>query len=162
MGDFGPAEKVKADDIAAVFREEIRADVEALKAKGVHPTLVGFLGTGDVSAKKYSEWTMKACEADGIKFEVREVSPVFLMIPYILKRRGHRRRGDAARFDETRFRQTRAAQHLLANVSMRLCMRSAVVSSSSFLSPRRCAALSGPDSEGGSEAGREGRRERIN
>ena len=74
MGDFGPAEKVKADDIAAVFRSEIRADVEALKAQGVHPTLVGFLGTGDVSAKKYSEWTMKACEADGIKFEVREVS----------------------------------------------------------------------------------------
>ena len=73
MGDYGPAEKIKADDIAAVFRSEIRADVEALKAQGVHPTLVGFLGTGDVSAKKYSEWTMKACEADGIKFEVREV-----------------------------------------------------------------------------------------
>ena len=69
----GPAEKIKADDIAAVFREEIRADIQALKAKGVHPTLVGFLGTGDVAAKKYSEWTMKACEADGIKFEVREV-----------------------------------------------------------------------------------------
>lgn len=73
MSDYGPAEKIKADDIAAVFRSEIRADVEALKAQGVHPTLVGFLGTGDVSAKKYSEWTMKACEADGIKFEVREV-----------------------------------------------------------------------------------------
>lgn len=56
-----------------MFREEIRADVESLKAKGIHPTLVGFLGTGDVSAKKYSEWTMKACEADGIRFEVREV-----------------------------------------------------------------------------------------
>ena len=72
MGE--PAAKIKADDIAAVFREEIRADVESLKAKGIHPTLVGFLGTGDVSAKKYSEWTMKACEADGIRFEVREVS----------------------------------------------------------------------------------------
>jgi len=73
MAEFGPAEKIKADDIATVFRSEIRADVEALKAKGITPTLVGFLGTGDVSAKKYSEWTSKACEADGIKFEVREV-----------------------------------------------------------------------------------------
>ena len=71
MGE--PAAKIKADDIASVFREEIRNDVESLKAKGVHPTLVGFLGTGDVAAKKYSEWTMKACEADGIRFEVREV-----------------------------------------------------------------------------------------
>lgn len=78
MGDFGPAEKIKADDIAAVFRSEIRADVEALKAKGITPTLVGFLGTGDVAAKKYSEWTMKACEADGIKFEVREVDKMDL------------------------------------------------------------------------------------
>ena len=73
MGDYGPAEKVKADDIAAVFRDEIRKDVDELKAKGVQPLLVGFLGTGDVAAKKYSEWTMKACEADGIRFEVREV-----------------------------------------------------------------------------------------
>ena len=72
MGE--PAVKVKADDIAAVFREEIRADVAELKAKGVHPTLVSFLATGDVAAKKYSEWTQKACEADGIKYEVREVS----------------------------------------------------------------------------------------
>jgi hypothetical protein len=68
MGE--PAVKVKADDIAAVFREEIRADVAELKAKGVHPTLVSFLATGDVAAKKYSEWTQKACEADGIKYEV--------------------------------------------------------------------------------------------
>jgi methylenetetrahydrofolate dehydrogenase (NAD+) len=70
-------EKVKADDIAAVFREEIRADVNALKAQGVNPTFVAFLGTGDVAAKKYSEWTMKACESDGIKFEVREVGSLY-------------------------------------------------------------------------------------
>ena len=76
MSDYGPAEKVKADEIAAVFRDEIRADVEELKAKGIHPTLVAFLGTGDVAAKKYSEWTAKACEADGIKFEVREARSV--------------------------------------------------------------------------------------
>ena len=73
------AQKIKADDVAAVFRNEIRADVEALKARGVEPTLVAFLSTGDASAKKYSEWTMKACEADGIKFEVREV--VFHVFP---------------------------------------------------------------------------------
>jgi len=78
MSDYGPAEKVKADEIAAVFRDEIRADVEELKAKGIHPTLVAFLGTGDVAAKKYSEWTAKACEADGIKFEVREVDKMDL------------------------------------------------------------------------------------
>ena len=67
------AVKIKADDIAAVFRREIRAEVDRMKAKGVQPTLVAFLSTGDASARKYSEWTMKACEADGIKFEVREV-----------------------------------------------------------------------------------------
>ncbi len=40
---------------------------------GVVPLLVGFLANGDVAAKKYAEWTGKACEADGIKFELREV-----------------------------------------------------------------------------------------
>jgi len=38
------------------------------------PLLVGFLANGDVAAKKYAEWTGKACEADGIKFELREVA----------------------------------------------------------------------------------------
>ena len=58
MADLGPAEKIKADDIAGVFRAEIRASVDALKAKGIQPTLVGFLGLsrpsstlGDVYSK---------------------------------------------------------------------------------------------------------------
>jgi hypothetical protein len=139
MGE--PAAKIKADDIAAVFREEIRADVESLKAKGIHPTLVGFLGTGDVSAKKYSEWTMKACEADGIRFEVREVSGACgpRAVPPALRRRASecaphvanalggdeaRRRADPARWlsSETRSRaqvySRTALQDMLAPVGL--------------------------------------------
>mmetsp|Transcript_37295 Transcript_37295/g.76447 ORF Transcript_37295/g.76447 Transcript_37295/m.76447 type:complete len:328 (+) Transcript_37295:32-1015(+) len=74
----GPAEKVKADEIAAPHREEIRATIAGLKEKGVTPLLVGFLAQGDPSAKKYAEWTGKACEADGIKFELREVDKMDL------------------------------------------------------------------------------------
>lgn len=74
MAEFGPAEKVKADDIAAPFREEIRTTIANLKKDGIVPLLVGFLANGDVAAKKYAEWTGKACEADGIKFELREVA----------------------------------------------------------------------------------------
>mmetsp|Transcript_23790 Transcript_23790/g.60181 ORF Transcript_23790/g.60181 Transcript_23790/m.60181 type:complete len:325 (-) Transcript_23790:91-1065(-) len=67
------AVKVKADDAAAPFREDIKKSIEGLKAKGITPLLVGFLANGDAGAIKYAEWTGKACEADGIKFEVRNV-----------------------------------------------------------------------------------------
>jgi len=61
-----------------VFRKEIQDSVARLKAKGITPLLVGFLANGDIAAKKYAEWTGKACEADGISFEVREVDKMDL------------------------------------------------------------------------------------
>mmetsp|Transcript_21275 Transcript_21275/g.41441 ORF Transcript_21275/g.41441 Transcript_21275/m.41441 type:complete len:325 (+) Transcript_21275:152-1126(+) len=72
------AVKIKADDAAAPFREDIKTKIVALKAKGVTPLLVGFLANGDAGAIKYAEWTGKACEADGITFEVRNVDQMEL------------------------------------------------------------------------------------
>mmetsp|Transcript_39719 Transcript_39719/g.97633 ORF Transcript_39719/g.97633 Transcript_39719/m.97633 type:complete len:325 (-) Transcript_39719:149-1123(-) len=70
--------KVKADDAAAVYRSDIQASVKRLGEKGITPLLVGFLANGDVAARKYAEWTGKACEADGIKFELRDVEKMEL------------------------------------------------------------------------------------
>mmetsp|Transcript_31023 Transcript_31023/g.78101 ORF Transcript_31023/g.78101 Transcript_31023/m.78101 type:complete len:327 (+) Transcript_31023:222-1202(+) len=72
------AVKVKADDAAAPFRDDIKANISKLKEKGITPLLVGFLANGDAGAVKYAEWTGKACEADGIKFEVRNVDQMQL------------------------------------------------------------------------------------
>lgn len=70
--------KVKAEEAAAPHRDDIQASVKKLTEKGITPLLVGFLANGDVAAKKYAEWTGKACEADGIKFEVRDVDKMEL------------------------------------------------------------------------------------
>ena len=37
------------------------------------PLLVGLLANKDPSAKKYSEWTARACQADGLRYELRTV-----------------------------------------------------------------------------------------
>lgn len=62
-----------ASEVAAPFREQVRNQVAKLWDKHqVKPLLVGLLAHGDVSAKKYAEWTSRACHADGIEFELRE------------------------------------------------------------------------------------------
>jgi methylenetetrahydrofolate dehydrogenase (NAD+) len=38
------------------------------------PLLVGLLANNDPSAKQYAEWTGKACRADGLRYELRELS----------------------------------------------------------------------------------------
>jgi methylenetetrahydrofolate dehydrogenase (NAD+) len=60
---------VDAAEIAKPFREHLRARVASLSFV---PLLVGLLANRDAAAKKYAEWTQRACEADGIKFELRE------------------------------------------------------------------------------------------
>ena len=81
------AKKVDAGTIAAPFREEVRAQVSKLKQSGIEsPLLVGLLANTDPAAKKYAEWTGKACTsaakkyaewtgkactADGIRYELR-------------------------------------------------------------------------------------------
>lgn len=37
------------------------------------PLLVGLLANKDPAAKKYAEWTGKACETDGLRYELREL-----------------------------------------------------------------------------------------
>lgn len=63
---------------ASPFRAEISSTIERMLASGGlkhRPKLVGFLANGDVAAKKYAEWTSRACKADGIEFELRECAP---------------------------------------------------------------------------------------
>ena len=74
-----PGAKVSAVDIAKPFRSEIQAHIQRIKAEhNLTPVLVGFLANEDQAARKYAEWTKKACEADGICFELRECAQVEL------------------------------------------------------------------------------------
>lgn len=40
------------------------------KLGGVGPRLVGILANQDPAARKYAEWTRRACTKDGIRYEV--------------------------------------------------------------------------------------------
>lgn len=69
----------EATAIAQVFNAEIKAEVEANIARGgQRPQLVGFLANDDSAAVMYARWTAKACEANGIAFELRRVDRVDL------------------------------------------------------------------------------------
>lgn len=66
--------KVDAAVVAKPFREEIQEKVKAWKEQGVDaPLLVGLLANNDPAAKKYAEWTGKACRNDGLRYELRTV-----------------------------------------------------------------------------------------
>ncbi len=62
-------ELIDVSELANAFRLEIR---ERIKDK-VGPLLVGFLANDDPEAKKYANMTKRACEKDGIRFQVRQV-----------------------------------------------------------------------------------------
>mmetsp|Transcript_16104 Transcript_16104/g.26160 ORF Transcript_16104/g.26160 Transcript_16104/m.26160 type:complete len:372 (+) Transcript_16104:61-1176(+) len=64
--------KLDASLVAQPFREEIKAKVQAMKQAGMEPPLlVGLLANKDPAARKYAEWTGKACRADGLRYELR-------------------------------------------------------------------------------------------
>jgi len=65
-----PAQKIKASQIAAPYCAEVR---ESIKQLPFTPKLVGFLANDDPGARQYAEWTGKACERDGVGYELREV-----------------------------------------------------------------------------------------
>ncbi|RLN92762.1 hypothetical protein BBJ28_00022981 [Nothophytophthora sp. Chile5] len=67
------AAKVNAADVARPFSSAVQAYI-AQDMGGVGPKLVGLLAHGDPAAKKYAEWTGKACARDGIRYELREVA----------------------------------------------------------------------------------------
>mmetsp|Transcript_17481 Transcript_17481/g.27242 ORF Transcript_17481/g.27242 Transcript_17481/m.27242 type:complete len:370 (-) Transcript_17481:249-1358(-) len=66
--------KVDAGAIAKPFREEIQRKVKELKELGIEaPLLVGLLANDDPAALKYAEWTGRACQADGLRYELRKI-----------------------------------------------------------------------------------------
>jgi len=66
--------KIDAAVIAKPFRDEVKAKVAQLKESGIEaPLLVGLLANSDPAAKKYAEWTGRACRADGLRYELREL-----------------------------------------------------------------------------------------
>lgn len=66
--------KLDVSDLAKPYREQIRQSVCRLKEKNIEsPLLVGLLSNSDPAAKQYAEWTKRACEADGIRYELRQV-----------------------------------------------------------------------------------------
>jgi len=68
------ARKIDAGSIAKPFRENIRKQVQELKDAGIEaPLLVGLLANTDPAARKYAEWTGKACTNDGIRYELRTI-----------------------------------------------------------------------------------------
>lgn len=56
--------KVDAAEIAEPFSVAVRQYI-AQEMGGHGPKLVGLLAHGDPAAKKYAEWTGKACRRDG-------------------------------------------------------------------------------------------------
>ena len=66
--------KVDATAIAKPFRDEVKSKIEQLKSKGIDaPLLVGILANNDPAAIQYAEWTGRACKADGLRYEIRNV-----------------------------------------------------------------------------------------
>lgn len=67
--------KVDSALVAKPFRDEIKEKVERLKKSGIEaPLLVGLLANTDPAARKYAEWTGRACRNDGLRYEVRTIS----------------------------------------------------------------------------------------
>ena len=62
-------------DLAKPYRDQIRQSVSRLKEKQIDaPLLVGLLSNSDPAAKQYAEWTKRACEADGLRYELRQIA----------------------------------------------------------------------------------------
>jgi len=70
--------KIDAAVISKPYRDEVKAKVAQLKEAGIEaPLLVGLLANSDPAAKKYAEWTGRACRADGLRYELRQLpSPI--------------------------------------------------------------------------------------
>jgi 5,10-methylene-tetrahydrofolate dehydrogenase/methenyl tetrahydrofolate cyclohydrolase len=62
--------KVDTGAISNIFRQEIKSRILQLKAQGVEaPLLVGLLANDDPAALQYAEWTGKAFQSDGLRYE---------------------------------------------------------------------------------------------
>ena len=56
--------------LAETYREEIRADIATLSRP---PLLVGILSAEHGPSRTYAEWTGKACDAVGVRFDLRSL-----------------------------------------------------------------------------------------
>lgn len=66
--------RVNVTQLANRFNEEIQAEISTGLAAGLaRPRLVGFLANDDAAAVMYARWTQRACTANGIIFELRQV-----------------------------------------------------------------------------------------
>jgi|TARA_B100000524_G_C23638011_1_gene365647 methylenetetrahydrofolate dehydrogenase (NAD+) len=71
--------KADATSIASAFHDEIKLGVEQSVREGRgRPRLVGLIANDDAGAQLYARWTAKACERDGITYELRQVERVSL------------------------------------------------------------------------------------
>lgn len=73
MEDSPKSYKLDAASCAQPFRTAVAETVEKMECKDSRPLLVGFLANDDPGAKAYARWTKRACEADNLNFELREV-----------------------------------------------------------------------------------------
>eukprot|EP00980_Cylindrotheca_fusiformis_P015361 scaffold4306_cov154-Cylindrotheca_fusiformis.AAC.7 len=74
VADAKKGVKVNSGVVAKQFREEIKAKVDSMKKQGIEPPLlVGLLANKDPAAKQYAEWTGKACQNDGLRYELRTI-----------------------------------------------------------------------------------------
>lgn len=64
-------QKIDAGVISEPYREEVSAYIKE-QMGGVGPKLLGLLANSDPAARKYAEWTGRACTRDGIRYEVVE------------------------------------------------------------------------------------------
>lgn len=70
-------ELINVTSIAEPFREQIRTRIDQIKKEisgSEGPLLVGLLSGEDAGALRYAHWTRKACERDGIRYELRKVA----------------------------------------------------------------------------------------
>lgn len=57
-------------DLAATYREEIRADIARLSRP---PLLAGILSAEHGPSRTYAEWTGRACDEVGVRFDLRQL-----------------------------------------------------------------------------------------
>ena len=71
--------KVDAGFVAEAFNAEVRSSIEELVSSGSpRPLLVGFLANGDPAGEMYAKMTKRACEKNGVSFELRRPERVDL------------------------------------------------------------------------------------
>src|SRR5574340_1425199 len=67
------AKLLEGKPISEAIRAKVKADVEALKVKGITPKLVALLAGDNPGAKFYAGAQQKACEEVGIAYELSQL-----------------------------------------------------------------------------------------